>query len=251
MYRELICIFAIVNIYQNILSAKKANKKLLAVLIDPEKFEIKNTVLFFKKVHQSIATHIFVGGSTDKNNQAENVVSAIKKITKLPVILFPGDVKQITNKADGILFLSLISGRNPEYLIEQQITSAPILKNSDLEILPTGYILIDGGTETATQKVSNTKPIAQTDINLIVNTALAGEFSGKKLIYLEAGSGATEAVSQKIIKEVSENLNIPLIVGGGIRTKQQLENAYLAGADLVVIGTAFENDETFFNQLKK
>ena len=239
------------NIYQSILSVKKANKKLLAVLIDPEKFEIENTASFFEKVHQSITTHIFVGGSTDKNKQTENVVSAVKRATTLPVILFPGDVSQITNKADGILFLSLISGRNPEYLIEQQIKSASILQKKDLEILPTGYILIDGGTETATQKVSNTKPITQTEIDLIVNTALAGEFSGKKLIYLEAGSGATKVVSLPIIKKVSNNLSIPLIVGGGIRTKKQLENAYKAGADLVVIGTAFENDESFFNQLKK
>lgn len=239
------------SIYKNILSAKQEGKKLLAVLIDPEKFDIENTFSFFEKVHQSIATHIFVGGSTDKNNQTENVVSAMKRVTKLPVILFPGDVSQITNKADGILFLSLISGRNPEYLIEQQIKSAPILKNSDLEILPTGYILIDGGTKTATQKVSNTKPISQTDIELITNTALAGEFSGKKLIYLEAGSGSTVPVDANTITLVKKSLTIPLIVGGGIRTKQQLENAYNSGADLVVIGTAFENDESFFNQLKK
>lgn len=250
MYRELL-IFAIVNIYQNIILAKTANKKLLAVLIDPEKFDVKNSISFFEKVHQSITTHIFVGGSTDKNNQTESVVSAIKKATDLPVILFPGDVKQITNKADGILFLSLLSGRNPEYLIEQQIKAASVLKNSDLEILPTGYILIDGGTETATQKVSNTTPISQDNLKLVLNTALAGEFSGKKLIYLEAGSGAKISVNEKIIKAVSDNLSIPLIVGGGIRSKKQLDSAFNAGADLVVIGTAFENDASFFNQLKK
>lgn len=239
------------NIYQNILSAKKEGKKLLAVLIDPEKIDINNLSSFFEKVQLSIATHIFVGGSTDKKKQTENVVIAIKKITKLPVILFPGDTNQITNKADGILFLSLLSGRNPEYLIEQHIKAAPILKQTNLEIIPTGYILIDGGKETAVQKVSNTNPISQNNIDLILNTALAGEFSGKKLIYLEAGSGATEAVSQKIIKKVSENLHIPLIVGGGIKTKQQLETAFNAGADLVVIGTAFENDVSFFNEIKK
>ena len=239
------------NIYQNILSAKTEGKKLLAVLIDPEKFEVKNTASFFEKVHQSIATHIFVGGSTDKENLTDKVVSAIKKATKLPVILFPGDVSQISQNADGILFLSLLSGRNPEYLIEQQIKAAPFLINSNLEILPTGYILIDGKKETATQKVSNTKPIAQENIELILNTSLAGEFSGKKLIYLEAGSGATEAVSQEIITVVQKNLSIPLIVGGGIRSKKQLVKAYKAGADLVVIGTAFENDENFFNDLKK
>ncbi|OAD45502.1 phosphoglycerol geranylgeranyltransferase [Polaribacter atrinae] len=239
------------NIYQNILLAKKEGKKLLAVLIDPEKIDLDNIASFFEKVHLSIATHIFVGGSTDINNLTENVVAAIKKETQLPVVLFPGDVKQITQKADGILFLSLLSGRNPEYLIEQQIKSVPFLKDSNLEIISTGYILIDGQKETATQKVSNTKPIAQENTELILNTALAGELSGKKLIYLEAGSGATVPVDANITAVVNANLSIPLIVGGGIRTKKQLENAFNAGADLVVIGTAFENDEAFFNQLKK
>ncbi|MCL7762337.1 geranylgeranylglyceryl/heptaprenylglyceryl phosphate synthase [Polaribacter sp. Z014] len=239
------------NIYKNILLAKKENRKLLAVLIDPEKIDLNNIASFFEKVHQSITTHIFVGGSTDKDSVTDKVVAAIKKETHLPVVLFPGDVKQITQKADGILFLSLLSGRNPEYLIEQQIKSVPFLKDSSLEILPTGYILIDGQKDTATQKVSNTKPIAQENTELILNTALAGEFSGKKLIYLEAGSGATEAVSHIIITVVKKNLNIPLIVGGGIRSKKQLENAFNAGADLVVIGTAFENDEAFFKDLKK
>ncbi len=239
------------NIYQNILQAKKDSKKLLAVLIDPEKANVEKMASFFEKVHQSIATHIFVGGSTDKNNDTEKVVSVIKNVTDLPIILFPGDVKQITNKADAILFLTLLSGRNPEYLIEQQVTAAPILKNTELEILPTGYILIDGNIETATQKVSNTKPIAQDNLNLILNTALAGEFSGKKLIYLEAGSGATVPVDASIINLVANNLSIPIIVGGGIRSKKQLDSAFNSGADLVVIGTAFENDENFFNQLKK
>jgi geranylgeranylglyceryl phosphate synthase family protein len=147
--------------------------------------------------------------------------------------------------------LSLISGRNPEYLIEQQIKAAPILKNTALEILPTGYVLIDGQKETATQKVSNTKPILQENLPLILNTALAGELSGKKIIYLEAGSGALEVINKKIIKEVSKCISIPLIVGGGIRSKKQLETAYNAGADLVVIGTAFENDETFFEDLRR
>ncbi|QXP72283.1 geranylgeranylglyceryl/heptaprenylglyceryl phosphate synthase [Polaribacter sp. R2A056_3_33] len=243
--------FAVVNIYQNILLAKKEGKKLLAVLIDPEKIDLDNIATFFEKVHQSIATHIFVGGSTDKDNVTNTVVTAIKKTTHLPVVLFPGDVSQISQKADGILFLSLLSGRNPEYLIEQQIKSVPFLKDSSLEILPTGYILIDGQKNTATQKVSNTKPISQENTELILNTALAGEFSGKKLIYLEAGSGATVPVDASIISVVKSNLSIPLIVGGGIRSKKQLEIAFNAGADLVVIGTAFEKDEAFFNQLKK
>jgi len=239
------------NIYQNILSAKQQNNKLLAVLIDPEKMDIKNIPSFFEKVHQSIATHIFIGGSTDKNNLTESVVIAIKKVTQLPIVLFPGDVNQVTNKADGILFLSLISGRNPEYLIEQQVKAVPFLKKSNLEIISTGYILIDGGKETAVQRVSKTKPIPQSAINTIVHTALAGQYSGKKLIYLEAGSGAAVPADAIIIESLKENLSIPLIVGGGIRTKQQLNTAFKSGADLVVIGTAFENDERFFEDLKK
>ena len=239
------------NIYQNIVSAKKEGKKLLAVLIDPEKMDLKHIPSFFEKIHNSIATHIFIGGSTDKDHQTESVVMAVKKETNLPVILFPGDVSQITNKADGILFLSLLSGRNPEYLIEQQIKAAPILKNSPLESIPTGYILIDGKKETATQKVSNTKPISQEKTTRILHTSLAGEFSGKQLIYLEAGSGATQVVSQNIIEMVSNKITVPLIVGGGIHTKKQLEDAFNAGADIVVIGTAFENDETFFEVLRK
>jgi phosphoglycerol geranylgeranyltransferase len=240
-----------VNIYQNIVSAKKEGKKLLAVLIDPEKMDLKHIPCFFEKIHNSIATHIFVGGSTDKDNQTESVVMAVKKETNLPIILFPGDVSQITNKADGILFLSLLSGRNPEYLIEQQIKAAPILKNAPLEIIPTGYILIDGKKETATQKVSNTKPISQEKTTRILHTSLAGEFSGKQLIYLEAGSGATQVVSKNIIEMVSNKITVPLIVGGGIHTKKQLENAFNAGADIVVIGTAFEKDESFLKVLRK
>ena len=239
------------NIYQNIVSAKKEGKKLLAVLIDPEKMDLKHIPCFFEKIHNSIATHIFIGGSTDKDHQTESVVMAVKKETNLPVILFPGDVSQITNKADGVLFLSLLSGRNPEYLIEQQIKAAPILKNAPLESIPTGYILIDGKKETATQKVSNTRPIPQEKTALILHTSLAGEFSGKQLIYLEAGSGATQVVHQKIIEKVANEITIPLIVGGGIRSKKQLESAFNAGADIVVIGTAFENDETFFEVLRK
>lgn len=237
-------------IYKDILSAKKNQEKLLAVLIDPEKFIVKNSISFFEKVHQSMVTHIFVGGSTDKNYQTEKVVSEIKIRTHLPIILFPGDVRQMTHKADGILFLSLLSGRNPTYLIEQQILAAPILQKLNLEVLPTGYILIDGGKTTAVEKVSKTKPIAQSKVDLIVNTALAGEYLGKKIIYLEAGSGATVPVDAKIIAQVKTNLKIPLIVGGGINSKKQLKKAYDSGADMVVIGTAFEKNEAFFKEIK-
>jgi len=240
-----------VNIYQEIISAKKNRQKLLAVLIDPEKVQSTQIHSLVQNINESVATHIFVGGSTDANHQTESVVVEIKKYTTLPVILFPGDAHQVTSKADGILFLTLLSGRNPEYLIQQQVDAALKIQQSELEVLPTGYILIDGGKETAVQRVSKTKPISQTDYELILKTALAGQFSGKQLIYLEAGSGAKNPVSSVVINCVKSELKIPLIVGGGIRSIAQLQKAYNAGADLVVIGTAFENDPSFFNELKK
>ena len=173
----------------------------------------------------------------------------IKKLTSIPIILFPGDFSQISNNADALLFLSLISGRNPEYLIGQQVKSVNKLKETTLEIIPTGYILIDGGVETSVQKVSKTTPISQSNMEDITMTAMAGELMGKQLIYLEAGSGATMAVNQEIIKNVSENISIPLIVGGGIISKKLLKNAYLNGADMIIIGTAFEENNNILTSI--
>ncbi len=211
-----------------------------AILIDPEEVHLINLQEYVKAVPE-YTTHLFVGGSTATAEQTKWCVAELKKNTNLPVVLFPGDHSQITPDADALLFLSLISGENPEYLIRQQIKSVEKLKNAALEIIPTGYILVDGGTESAVQRVSKTQPLAQEDPARIVAVALAGQYSGKKLIYLEAGSGAKKPVSTEIIKAVKEVINIPLIVGGGIRTREQLERAYEAGADLVVVGTAFEN----------
>ncbi|WP_298519586.1 geranylgeranylglyceryl/heptaprenylglyceryl phosphate synthase [uncultured Kordia sp.] len=238
------------TMYKHIIQAKKDNQKLLAVLIDPDKIEIDHIPDFFKKVHAAIITHVFVGGSTDAEKKMEIVVQTIKQHTHLPVLIFPGSHEQITEAADGILFLSLLSGRNPKYLIEQQVQSVEKLMDTSLEIIPTGYILIDGGVETAVQRVSETKPISQDKSEEILYTALAGQFSGKQLVYLEAGSGAKKAVKPEIIQKVSSKLQIPLIVGGGIRSKSQLNAAYNAGADLVVIGTAFEENEAFLLELK-
>jgi len=230
------------SIYNKFTQAAFSGKKLLSVLIDPDKFEERSAEIFLLNLPENL-THIFVGGSTVELNKTETTVQAIKAKINLPVILFPGDHSQITESADAILFLSLISGRNPEFLIEQQVKSVSQLRNSKLEIIPTGYILIEGGNKSAVQRVSNTKPIPQTEVETIVNTALAGQFSGKKLIYLEAGSGAEVSISEEIISAVRAAINIPLIVGGGIRTTQQLRRTYEAGADIVVIGTAFENGE--------
>lgn len=227
------------TIYENLSLLKELNQKQLCVLIDPDKFAEAKAEEFLNDLPQDIS-HIFVGGSTVETNKTEKTVRAIKCFSNLPIIIFPGDYTQTTDEADGILFLSLLSGRNPEYLINQQIKSVDKLKNSNLEIIPTGYILIDGGKECAVQRISNTLPIAQNNVQLIVNTALAGQYTGKKLIYLEAGSGAIKHVSLEIIREVKDVLSIPLIIGGGIKNSRQLENIYRAGADIAVIGTAFE-----------
>lgn len=234
-------------IYQQIIAAKKENQKLLAILIDPDKIGLTEIPFLAEKIKQSPATHIFVGGSIVVENVMDKFILELKKLTQLPIIIFPGHPSQISNHANGLLFLSLLSGRNPDYLIEHHINSVEILHDSDLEIIPTGYILIDGGKETAVQRVSQTIPIERNNIDLAYKTAKAGEYLGKKLIYLEAGSGAEKAVPLEMIEKVSRNLNIPLIVGGGIRTKENIEKAFSAGADLVVIGTAFENDINFFN----
>ncbi|CAL68009.1 geranylgeranylglyceryl/heptaprenylglyceryl phosphate synthase [Christiangramia forsetii] len=227
---------------EEIQQAAYENRKMLAVLIDPDKFDDTKASQFIQKLPEN-ATHIFVGGSTVEKGRTCEVVSIVKNYCGLPIILFPGDHSQISSHADALLFLSLISGRNPEFLIEQQVRSVEKIRNTNLEIIPTGYILIDGGKETSVQKVSNTIPLAQNNIQQIVNTALAGQYSGKKLIYLEAGSGAKFSISSEIIQAVKTALDIPVIVGGGVRSIQQLQLAYDAGADLVVIGTAFENDD--------
>lgn len=160
--------------------------------------------------------------------------------------MFPGDPSQISPKADGILFLSLLSGRNPDYLIEYQVQAAPILKKTNLEVISTGYILIESGNETAVARVSKTKPLSRENLDLVLATALAGEMLGNQLIYLEAGSGAKKPVPTEMIELVTQNIKIPVIVGGGIVDLHGIQKAYNAGADLVVIGTAFENNSHFF-----
>jgi phosphoglycerol geranylgeranyltransferase len=238
------------NIYNKILKSKAENEKLLAILLDPDKIDLKTVPVLVEKINQSPATHIFIGGSLVHNNIIDELILKIRQFSLevLPIVLFPGNPSQISNEADAILFLSLISGRNPDFLIEHQVKAAPILKNTNLEIISTGYILIESGTETAVERVSKTKPLDRNNTDVALATAQAGEMLGNKIIYLEAGSGAKNAVPMEMIKKVSQNLNIPLIVGGGIIDLQGIQNAYDAGADLVVIGTAFEKDVNFFNQ---
>ncbi|MDQ7962055.1 geranylgeranylglyceryl/heptaprenylglyceryl phosphate synthase [Flavobacterium lindanitolerans] len=234
------------NIYNEILKSKKEKKKLLAILLDPDKISKDSLQTIIPKINQSPATHIFIGGSLVLTNTIDGIIRELKQKTTLPVLLFPGNPSQISIEAHGILFLTLLSGRNPDFLIEHQVKAAPILKKTNLEIMSTGYILIDGGNQTAVASVSKTIPLPRHNSDIAVATALAGEFLGNKLIYLEAGSGAKLSVPLETISLVSKNIEIPLIVGGGIKDIQGIEDAYAAGADLVVIGTAFENDSNFF-----
>ena len=238
----------ITSILQHIIDSKKRGEKLLAVLLDPDKINLENVSNLAKKISEKV-DFIFVGGSTVSEGITEHLVRSLKKFSSLPIVIFPGDHTQITDEADAILFLSLLSGDNPEYLINQQIKSVPLLHKSQLEIIPTGYILINGGNESSVQKVSNTKPIENTNIAHASNTAIAGMYMGKQLIYLEAGSGAINPVPVSLIKKVSKNITIPLLVGGGIRTQHQLENAYKNGADVVIIGNAFEENNELLDSI--
>lgn len=235
------------NIYKEIVKAKAKKRKLLAILIDPDQVDYEQLLLLTDKIKQSPATHILVGGSLVVTDKIDFLIQFLKSSLSIPIILFPGNPSQISQYADGILFLSLLSGRNPDYLIDHQVNAVPLLKNSDLEVIPTGYLLIDGGNQTAVERVSQTKPLDRNNAEYICHTAKAGEFLGKKLIYLEAGSGAKFSVPLKVIREVSKTISIPLIVGGGIRNFKGIQEAYNSGADLVVIGTAFEQNNEFFN----
>ncbi|MGO4820347.1 MULTISPECIES: geranylgeranylglyceryl/heptaprenylglyceryl phosphate synthase [unclassified Flavobacterium] len=240
-----------VNIYNKIVQSKKESQKLLAILLDPDKIVWEDLHYVLIKINQSPATHIFIGGSHVTCDRMDELIKRLKHTVNLPIVLFPGDPSQISNEADAILFLSLLSGRNPDYLIAHQVKAAPILKKMKLEVIPTGYILIESGNTTAVARVSKTTPIDRDNLDLVLATALAGEMMGNLFIYLEAGSGAKQAVSSQTIELVAQNIKIPLIVGGGIVDLQSIEKAYVSGADLVVIGTAFEKNYDFFDAINK
>ncbi|MBK0371015.1 geranylgeranylglyceryl/heptaprenylglyceryl phosphate synthase [Flavobacterium agrisoli] len=241
----------ITSIYKQITQAKQQNKKLLAILIDPDKIKWENVTELIGKIQQSPATHLLVGGSLVENKILDDLILKLKATLTIPIVLFPGDPSQISAHADAILFLSLLSGRNPDYLIEYQVQAAPILKRTKLEVISTGYILIESGNETAVARVSKTQPIDRKKLDLVLATAQAGEMLGNKLLYLEAGSGAKNAIPLPMIQLIANNIEIPIIVGGGIVTLQQIQEAYQAGADVVVIGTAFENNPHFFDEISQ
>ena len=216
-------------------------KKQLCILIDPDKYTKESLIIACDTLNKMPIDFILIGGSLVQNPLNESI-NILKKHTKFQIIIFPGSLLQVENNADAIFLLSLISGRNPDFLIGNHVNIAPILKKSKLEILPVGYILVESGKMTSVEYMSNTKPIPNNKVDIAVATAIAGEILGLKLIYLEAGSGAEKKVSLEMIKSVKENINIPLIVGGGIKTQNDIENIFNAGADIIVIGTAFEKN---------
>jgi len=236
-------------IYADILSKLKT-RKLFSILVDPDKHDEESLEQLASLANERVIDFILVGGSLVLGS-VDETVHALKGKTNLPIVLFPGNVLQISPNADGILFLSLISGRNPEFLIGNHVIAAPVLKKIDLEIIPTGYILIENGRTTAVEYMSNTKPIPADKIDLVVATAMAGEMLGHKMIYLEAGSGALEPVNTSMIREVKKNTRIPLIVGGGIHTAEQVRQIYDAGADIIVVGSVVEENTEELTSLLK
>lgn len=220
------------TVYQYILRQKHLGKHLLAVLLDPEH------PIPFRRGELNRADLIFVGGSTGAI--PPQFIGTLRKLTSRPIILFPGNEEQFSSDADALLFLSVLSSRNADLLIGRQVAMAQRIHHTEVEVLPLGYILVDGGKKTSVVRASHSLPIPQSEIETIVDTALAGEMMGKQLIYLEAGSGAKNPVSIDIIRAVRGCLSVPLIVGGGITTPAAMNAAFAAGADIVVIGNHFE-----------
>lgn len=237
------------DIYEQILAARAENRKLLAILLDPDKQPPGGLRACLESIHAQPVDLLLVGGSTVANGHTQELVARIKQLSSLPVVLFPGDHSQITTEADALLFLSLLSGRNAEYLVNQQVKAVPLIQDSDLEVIPTAYILVDGGVDTSVQRVSSTEPMNPENPEEIIHTAMAGMYMGHKLIYLEAGSGARNPVPEQLISGLRSRVDIPIIVGGGIRSHEQLAAAFENGADMVVIGTAFEQNPEVLRQI--
>ncbi len=237
------------QIYESIRTRKQRGQKSLAVLIDPDKTDAKKIDELTELTSKALVDYLLVGGSLVISNHLDEVVQRIKKNSTIPVILFPGTPSQVSKFADGLLYLSLISGRNPELLIGQHVISAPFVKQSGLEIISTGYMVIDGGAPTTVSYISNATPIPADKNEIAICTALAAEMLGMKLIYMDAGSGARKAIHEDMIAAVRAQIEIPLVVGGGIR---EPEKAYLncrAGADLIVVGNAIEKNSSLIMEM--
>jgi len=222
---------------------------MLAVLIDPDKAKASFLEDLCEKATKAQVDFIFIGGSLMTDGDIKRTVTLVKKQCAIPTLLFPGSAMQITDEADGILFLSLLSSRNPEMLIGQQVVAAPYIRKTKLEVISTAYLLIDSGIQTTASYMSNSNPIPSNKSEIAASTALAGEYMGMDLIYLDGGSGAKFPVPEQLIKKVSQYSSKPIAVGGGLDTTKKVEAAFESGADIVVIGNALEKNSNFLNEV--
>lgn len=230
----------------------RKGKKSIAVLVDPDKVADSGKLQhLINLASENCIDYFLVGGSLVTTTNLAEVVKQIKDNVSIPVVLFPGNTMQVEPTADGILFLSLISGRNPELLIGQHVVAAPVIRNTKMEVLPTGYILINSGRTTSVAYISNTTPVPDDKYSLAACTAMAGEMLGLKLIYLDAGSGAEKPITPRMISAVRKSIHVPLIIGGGINTSQKAFDALEAGADMIVIGNALEKDPDLLNEISE
>ncbi len=237
------------EIYHSFSDRKRAGKKSFAVLIDPDKVNDQTVAELIEFSVSSKVDYFFVGGSLVVSNYLDQCLQLIKKSCSIPTVLFPGSPSQVSKYADALLYLSLISGRNAELLIGQHVVSAPMVKKSGLEVMSTGYMVVDGGAQTTVSYISNSSPLPSDKSEIAVCTALAGEMLGMKLIYMDAGSGAKNPISETMITKVAQSISVPLIVGGGIVDP---EKAYLnckAGADVIVVGNAIEKDSSLIREM--
>lgn len=231
-------------IYTDLLKSSRLGRKKLAVLIDPDRMRMSKLDQVIELSIHCRVDYFFIGGSLLVNPQLDQCLKSIRQKCQIPLILFPGNSYQLSHHADAILFLSLVSGRNPDLLIGQHVIAAPYLKLSPLEVMPTAYMLIDGGVGTTVQYMSNTTPIPHNKTDIAVSTALASEMLGLKMIFMDAGSGAIRPVSAEMIASVRGAVSVPIIVGGGITSPEKIQENLSAGADVIVIGNAFEHDPT-------
>jgi phosphoglycerol geranylgeranyltransferase len=240
------------SILSSLKERSRLGKKSIAVLIDPDKVDDKLQLQhLINLANENCINYFLIGGSLVTTTNLSEVIKQIKESANIPVVLFPGNSMQIDSNADALLFLSLISGRNPELLIGQHVIAAPIIKNTKLEVIPTGYILINSGKTTSVAYISNTTPIPDDKYSLAACTAMAGEMLGLQTIYLDAGSGAEKEINAKMISTIKKSIQSPLIVGGGINTSQKALNALEAGADVIVIGNALEKDPNLLIEISE
>ncbi len=238
------------GILKDIEDKRQQGGKIFALLIDPENHTPGSIRAFFGEAGGDAADLVLVGGSLI-SRPVEPVLHALQEVVSVPVVLFPGSLLQLSGEADGLLMLTLLSGRNPEYLAGNQVTAALMIRSLGLEVIPTGYILLGSGAGTSVEVISNTHPLPERKKDIVLATALAGEYMGNRLIYLEKGSGAPEPPDPGLVRSVREILTVPLIVGGGITSPAAAEKLYRAGADMIVVGNAIEKKASLVKEMKR